>query len=179
MLRRGSIRGHWRRGEPLQHVHPDAAPEFASVHVGGAEVDAAPDARVVHLLGHLREAPVRARDPKDGRVRDGDGDPIVPEEALQDGLGRAGAGGVRRRILWMGRGAQQRLPGSVGCPLSRACPDGGDRAPVLEPVLDLERGDAGVGARGVQGREEARVLLTRVAPRAGGRPAAAFHGTSV
>src|SRR5262249_57212436 len=63
------------------------------------------------------------------------------------------------------------LPGRIGRANRRPRPDGGDRSPVLEAVLGLEGRDVGVEAGDVQGREEARVVFTRVPVRGrGGAP---------
>ena len=133
--------------------------------------------RVVDLLGDLREAPVPARDPKDGRVRTETATRSVPKKPCRTASAAPEHAACADGYSGMSRGAQQRLPGRVGCPLFRARPDGGDRAPVREPVLDLERGDEGVGARGVQGRER-RAFSSNVSPRApAAARAAAFHGS--
>src|SRR5262249_45680694 len=75
-----------RLGEVAHDHGSDLAAHVAAIAVGGAEVDAAPYARVLDLLRHLGELAIGPRDTQRHRERHVDVDVVASEEAAQDGL---------------------------------------------------------------------------------------------
>src|SRR5512133_3094078 len=112
----------------LPHILGDLLAQHGSLHVGGAEVDAAPHARADDLLERLREAIEAPRRAGCGTalVADrGERDLVGAEEGLQrvhEGTADAGvprrvvrkAGGDERRSGDGNRGVEERQPGRVG-----------------------------------------------------------------
>jgi hypothetical protein len=86
----------------LLEVAGDLLAELCPLHVGGAEVDPAPDARVDDLLERIGEAIEAPRRTGRGKALIADrreGDPVGAEEGLQRVHGRAADGGVTRRVV--------------------------------------------------------------------------------
>src|SRR5512132_3448904 len=175
-----------RRGAPpgwclglevvLPQVLGDLLAQHGSLHVGGAEVDAAPHARADDLLEGLREAVEAPRRAGCGTalVADrGERDLVGAEEGLQrvhEGTADAGvprrvvreAGGDERRSGDGNRRVEERQPGRVGLgrrvAVASGLADRGDRAPEVPVVLVVPAADRAVGPGQVRHREQAGAL---------------------
>src|SRR5262245_27183307 len=80
--------------------------KFMAVDIGGAEVNSAPHARIVDLLGNRREAIERACHPEHWRIGYAHAHAVRVELAAQDSLGRARKARMSRRIFGVRRGAE-------------------------------------------------------------------------
>ena len=86
----------------LLEVVGDLLAEHGALHVGGAEVDPAPDAGVDDFLERIREAVEAPRRTGRGKALvafRGEGDPVGAEEGLQRVHGRAADAGVTRGVV--------------------------------------------------------------------------------
>ena len=85
--------------EITQDCLADPPAEFMAVDIGAAEVNSAPDARIVDLVGDSREAIESARHAKHRRIRDAHAHAICLELATQHSLGCSGKTRMRGRIF--------------------------------------------------------------------------------
>jgi hypothetical protein len=151
------------REGPLGHLQALPPPSC----VREPEVDALVDADVDHILGRVREAPIRAHilHILDGRgvgTRDQEGELVSPEEEPE----HTGDGSrhivCARSVVRIVRGVDQRLPVRVaGRPpvaVVVSLPNGRDGPPVGVAVLAVPGGDCSIGHRhGNQGEEPGTV----------------------
>ena len=161
--------------EIAQHGLADPPAEFMAVDIGAAEVNSAPDARIVDLLGDGGEAIetcASRQTPADSvtltRTLSVLSSPrntasAAPEKhACADGY--SGCGGVPSS------GSQAASPASVGSFQGGSRSDRRNRPPVQAIILVLEAGDLGVRDGNRQEGEEAQIVEHSCLALSGRRP---------
>jgi len=140
----------------LSHVVSDLVAKRGSLHIGGAKVNACPDAGVDNLLERVRESLEAPRGT--GFVAErAEGNLVGTEEVLERVHERGGRGGVprgvvgewrreeRRRVADRGRGVEQRQPRGVGYGVRVAVgvrfANRRDRTPELPVILIVPAAD--------------------------------------